>query len=164
MCSLKRLVAGAEVGSRKQNDTVQRFAKIRRIKHGIDKRSAHRGSPVSTSLRPVPRRSSVLQGRVLWRSHSGDCQCAEKIWIVGELRKIVRFVRSHGAQIAPTLLPKRASIAQCSMPKRLSCAPTTLPISRRCARALNQSQSEGIEYAFCLSSGGRMHFFFRKAG
>ena len=30
--------------------------------------------------------------------------------------------------------------------------------------SLNQSQPEGIEYAFCLSSGGRMHFFFRKAG
>jgi hypothetical protein len=25
--------------------------------------------------------------------------------------------------------------------------------------SLNQSQPEGIEYAFCLSSGGRMHFF-----
>ena len=30
--------------------------------------------------------------------------------------------------------------------------------------SLNQSQPEGIEYAFCLSSGGRMYFFFRKAG
>ena len=30
--------------------------------------------------------------------------------------------------------------------------------------SLNQSQPEGIEYAFCLSSGGRMHLFFRKAG
>jgi hypothetical protein len=29
--------------------------------------------------------------------------------------------------------------------------------------SLNESQPEGIEYAFCLSSGGRMHFFFRKA-
>jgi hypothetical protein len=25
--------------------------------------------------------------------------------------------------------------------------------------SLNQSQPEGIEYAFCLSSGGRMYFF-----
>jgi hypothetical protein len=30
--------------------------------------------------------------------------------------------------------------------------------------SLSQSQPEGIEYAFCLSSGGRMYFFFRKAG
>src|SRR6478736_3227488 len=30
--------------------------------------------------------------------------------------------------------------------------------------SLNRSQPEGIEYGFCLSSGGRMHFFFRKAG
>jgi hypothetical protein len=30
--------------------------------------------------------------------------------------------------------------------------------------SLNQSQPKGMEYAFCLSSGGRMHFFFRKAG
>src|SRR6476660_9915375 len=30
--------------------------------------------------------------------------------------------------------------------------------------SLNQSQPEGIVYAFCPSSGGRMHFFFRKAG
>jgi hypothetical protein len=29
--------------------------------------------------------------------------------------------------------------------------------------SLNQSQPEGFEYAFCLSSGERMHFFFRKA-
>jgi len=29
--------------------------------------------------------------------------------------------------------------------------------------ALSQSQPEGFEYAFCLNSGGRMHFFFRKA-
>jgi hypothetical protein len=29
--------------------------------------------------------------------------------------------------------------------------------------SLNESQAEGIEYAFCLSSGGRMHFVFRKA-
>jgi hypothetical protein len=28
---------------------------------------------------------------------------------------------------------------------------------------LSQSQPERTEYAFCLSSGGRMHFFFRKA-
>jgi hypothetical protein len=25
--------------------------------------------------------------------------------------------------------------------------------------SLNQSQPEGIEYAFCLNSGGRMYFF-----
>jgi hypothetical protein len=30
--------------------------------------------------------------------------------------------------------------------------------------SLNQSQPKGMEYAFCLSSGGRMHFFFRKTG
>ena len=30
--------------------------------------------------------------------------------------------------------------------------------------SLNQSQPEGIEYAFCLSSGGRMHFFFQEGG
>jgi len=30
--------------------------------------------------------------------------------------------------------------------------------------SLNQSQPEGIVYAFCPSSGGRTHFFFRKAG
>jgi hypothetical protein len=30
--------------------------------------------------------------------------------------------------------------------------------------SLSQSQPEGFEYAFCLSSGGRMYFFFRKAG
>jgi hypothetical protein len=29
--------------------------------------------------------------------------------------------------------------------------------------SLSQSQAEGLEYAFCLSSGGRMYFFFRKA-
>jgi hypothetical protein len=29
--------------------------------------------------------------------------------------------------------------------------------------SLSQSQPEGLGYAFCLSSGGRMHFFFRKA-
>jgi hypothetical protein len=26
--------------------------------------------------------------------------------------------------------------------------------------SLSQSQPEGFEYAFCLSSGGRMYFFF----
>jgi hypothetical protein len=30
--------------------------------------------------------------------------------------------------------------------------------------SLNQSRPKGMEYAFCLSSGGRMHFLFRKAG
>ena len=30
--------------------------------------------------------------------------------------------------------------------------------------SLNQSQPESLDYAFCLSSGGRMYFFFRKAG
>ena len=30
--------------------------------------------------------------------------------------------------------------------------------------SLNESQPEGIEYAFCLSSGGRMHFFFQEGG
>jgi len=29
--------------------------------------------------------------------------------------------------------------------------------------SLSQSQAEGLEYAFCLSSGGRMYFFFGKA-
>jgi hypothetical protein len=29
--------------------------------------------------------------------------------------------------------------------------------------ALSQSLPEGFEYVFCLNSGGRMHFFFRKA-
>jgi hypothetical protein len=29
--------------------------------------------------------------------------------------------------------------------------------------SLNQSQPKGIDYAFCLSSSGRMHFFFMKA-
>ena len=29
--------------------------------------------------------------------------------------------------------------------------------------SLSQSPPEGREYAFCLSSRGRMHFFFRKA-
>jgi hypothetical protein len=29
--------------------------------------------------------------------------------------------------------------------------------------SLSQSQPEGLEYAFCLYSGGRMYFFFRKA-
>jgi hypothetical protein len=28
--------------------------------------------------------------------------------------------------------------------------------------SLNQSQPEGIEYAFCLSSGGRMHLIFQE--
>ena len=29
--------------------------------------------------------------------------------------------------------------------------------------SLNQSQPESLDYAFCLSWGGRMYFFFRKA-
>jgi hypothetical protein len=29
--------------------------------------------------------------------------------------------------------------------------------------SLSQSQPEGFEYAFCLSSSGQMHFFSRKA-
>jgi hypothetical protein len=29
--------------------------------------------------------------------------------------------------------------------------------------SLSQSQPEGFDYAFCLSSGGRTYFFFRKA-
>ena len=29
--------------------------------------------------------------------------------------------------------------------------------------SLSQSQPEDLEYAFCLSARGRLHFFFRKA-
>jgi hypothetical protein len=29
--------------------------------------------------------------------------------------------------------------------------------------SLSQSQPENLDFAFCLSSGGRMYFFFRKA-
>jgi hypothetical protein len=36
-------------------------------------------------------------------------------------------------------------------------------VAERVYVSLRQAPPEGLDYAFCLSSGGRMYFFFRKA-
>jgi hypothetical protein len=37
------------------------------------------------------------------------------------------------------------------------------PVAEGVCVSLSQSQPAGFDYAFCLNSGGRIYFFFRKA-